>query len=96
MKLDWKSILGAVFFVAALFVSGLAKAAEQGMSAANQNVLCSCTRTQFADPSCQVIKDQVFGAGAPGTGLPQNHTAQALPSSAGMPAAAAGQVRPTF
>lgn len=91
MKLDWKNVLGAAFFVMALFGSGMAKAAEQSFAAANQNAICSCTRIGFNDPTCQAIRERTYGGGA--AFAPQGHapgiaaTATPAPAPIGGPAA---------
>lgn len=100
MKIDWKNVLGAAFFVAAIFGSGIASAFEQPMDAANRNVVCSCARVAFNDPSCTAIRERGLNGGGislPGTSghgatptLAAPTERKAGPSAAAAPASPVG------
>jgi hypothetical protein len=80
-KLDWKHIVGAAFFVAALIGSGVARAFERSSTDPNQNIVCSCTRNGFNTPNCQAMKNQVFGTGGVNTTNPAHGAGAVMPQT---------------
>lgn len=76
MKLDWKNILGAGFFVAALLGSGAARSFEAPSGDPRNAMVCQCLRSGNGDPGCEVIKEQTFGTG--GANANRSHMAAAF------------------
>lgn len=59
-KIDWKNIVAAVFFVAALIISGVGQAFENTAQDPRANMLCDCARSGFSQPHCRVLENTPF------------------------------------
>ncbi len=81
MKLDWKNVVGAAFFVAALLGSGLSQAVENSATDPRQNMVCSCSRVAFNDPNCQILKEQVYGTGGVNNSNPAHGAGAVMPQT---------------
>lgn len=81
-NLDWKNILGAAFFVAAILGSGIAKSDElSSASDPKANMVCSCARSAFNDPNCSVLKNQIFDTGGVNRSNPGHGNGAVMPQS---------------